>query len=467
MNILLKLISINVVSIIVMSVSGSYHLAILSFFTLLFHWLAISQFLKEPSLQSTCNILIFYSFILCIISIISYEQSVTIGGELTPYLGGSDGQGYIDQALLILGDDKIDRLVFSSAYFGYQYILSFAFDIFGANLFVGLLLNNTLLLLTVLLIVRIAWILTNDHHTCFYSALAFILTAKFIYYSNTLLKDPFIILGVALLSYMITKIHVKKAVTLSSYLALILAALIFGMMRQPMLAFIPISFIILGRTTLKAIWLPGFLFFLLGAPFIAFTDTFTSHVFLPEMVAETVLNNQLLSRTEFYYGNIEGSVKTISNLYLGLPVLIRILLVVIPGSLHFILPFNFWSTAFINDHLINFFNSNLNIIWYLFVGVFMIYGAIYWRRLPKNMATRLFLFGVASYLFQAFVFAGVVPRYASPFYVMMYPTIGFLMSCLFENRGDYIHIKKFFQSYYFLVFIIGILFVILSLTRST
>ena len=143
--------------------------------------------------------------------------------ELAPYLGGSDGEGYFDQALKLIGDGKLDQLGFlGSAYFGYQLILSYAFDIFGTNLFVGLLLNNTLVLSTVILVTKITWTITRDNQNCFYSALAFILTTKFIFYSNTLLKDPFLIFGVALVSYMVTMIYTRKAMIPSSYLALFL-----------------------------------------------------------------------------------------------------------------------------------------------------------------------------------------------------------------------------------------------------
>ena len=463
-----KLISINALSIMVLGVTGNVYIAIFSFFTLSCHWLAISRFLQEPSLYSSRNILMFYSFLLCLISIISYKQSVIIGGELAPYLGGSDGEGYFDNALGLMGGGKLEQLgVLGSAYFGYQLILSFAFDIFGANLFVGLLLNNTLLMLTVLLVVRVTWILTKDKQNCFYSALAFILTTKFIFYSNTLLKDPTLTFGVALVTYMVAMIHTRKAMMPSSYLALIFAALIFGMMRQPMLILIPISFILLGRTSLKTIWLPGILLFMTGTSFLAFIGSFTSHIFSVEEITRIVVENQLLSNAGDDGVNIDGIVGRVSSSYIQLPILIRMLLIVIPGTLQFILPFDVWSISFINDHFIHLFNINLNFTWYLFIGVFMIYGLIYWKRLPNTMSTRLFLMGAMAYLAQAFVFGGVVPRYGSPYLVMMFPTIGYLMSCLMKKKGDYAHIRKFFQSYYFIVFLAGVLFVFLSLSRYT
>ncbi len=463
---LVKLISVYVLSFIIFGVTGNIYIAIFSFFTLLGHWLAISKFLQDPSLKSSRNILILYSFLLCLISIISYKQSVIIGGELSPYLSGSDGEGYFENALELMGGDKFYQLGFlGSAYFGYQLILSFAFDIFGANLFVGLLLNNTIVLLTAILVTRITWIITRDNQTCFYSALAFILTTKFIFYSNTLLKDPFLIFGVALVSYMVTMINTRKAMMPSSYIALFSAALIFGMMRQPMLVLIPLSFIVLGRTILKTIWMPLIIFFMAGTSFFALIGTFTTQIFTFEQIANIVFNNQLLSNAADDGTNIDGVVGTVSTAFGQLPIYIKMVLIPIPAILQFILPFNFWSTNFLNDHFINFFNTNANIIWYLFIGVFMIYGMLYWRRLPKNMSTRLFLLGAVAYLAHALVFGGVVPRYGSPYLVMMFPTIGYLMSCVVKKRGNYIHIKKFFQFYYMTVLIAVILFLFLLITR--
>ena len=180
MNPLVKLTSIFVLMIIVLGVSQSVYLTILSISTVWCHWLIISISLRDPSLYRSRNILMFYSLLLCVISIISYKQSVIIGGELTPYLGGSDGEGYFKTALDLAGGGKLDRLgLLGGAYFGYQLILSVAFDIFGENLFVGLLVNNTVVLLTVLLVVRVTWILTENNDSSFYSAVAFILTTKF------------------------------------------------------------------------------------------------------------------------------------------------------------------------------------------------------------------------------------------------------------------------------------------------
>jgi len=251
----------------------------------------------------------------------------------------------------------------------------------------------------------------------------------------------------------------------SSYLALISAALIFGVMRQPMLVLIPISFILLGRTSLKIIWLPGLIFFLIGTSFFAFISSVTNNIFSPELIVNIVTDNELLSKAADDGTNIDGIVGRVSSAYGELPIFIRMLLIFIPGTLQFVLPFNFWSTDFLNDHFINFFNTNLNVVWYMFIGVFMIYGMIFWSRLPKNMTTRLFLFGALAYLAHAFVFGGVVPRYASPYLVLMFPTVGFLMSSLVNKNGDYIHIRKFFQSYYFMVLIAGIMFIALSITR--
>tara|TARA_B110000003_G_scaffold276535_1_gene323670 strand:+ start:5438 stop:6799 length:1362 start_codon:yes stop_codon:yes gene_type:complete len=451
----------------VWGVTGDATIAFLAFFTLLCHYLVVSRSLKETSLRSSRNILILYSFLLCLISVISYKQSVIIGGELTPYLAGSDGEFYFELALAVSGSDKIDELrSITGAYFGYQTILSTLLDIFGKNLFVGLLLNNTLVSLTVLTVVRVTWLLTKDKQNCFYSALAFILTTKIIYYSNILLKDPFLCFGVALVMYMVAKIHDRKAMTLPAYLAIGVPALIFGMMRQPMLVIIPFSFLALGRIGLKIIWLPAIIFLTVVGSFTAFIGSFTTHSFAFEQVIDIIFNNQVLSNAARDGSNTDGIVGTFSSVYGQLPILIKMVLILFPAMFQFILPFNFWSTKFLDDHLIDFFNVQGNVIWYLFIGVFMVYGMLYWKRLPRNLSKRLFLVGVALYLANAFVFGGVVPRYSSPYLIMMFPTIGYLMSCLMGKRGDYIHIKRFFERYYYAVFTVVILFLFLTLSRN-
>jgi len=452
--------------VLALAFSGSLQLLTLSVFGVLFQWLIISAFLRGRCFHRSRNVALFYSLLLCLISIISYSQSISIGGALSPYLGGSDGEGYFETALELGGPGKLDGLgLIGSAYFGYQFILSYAFDILGQNLFVGLWLNNTVLILSLLLVVKTTWLLTEDKASTFYSAIAFILTSKFIFYSNVLLKDPFLMLGVALLSYMVAITHKRTASLPISYLLLIFAAFIFGMMRQPMLVLIPISFLVLGRENLKFIVLPSLLSLVLGVSFFSFIGSFTSAEFSGNQVMMTIFENKLLGSAIRDGVSVDGIVGTISVEYEQLPILIRIFLVAVPGALQFFLPFNFWSTSFLDDYFINLFNLNLNVIWYMFVGVFMVYGIVNWRRLPKSVSTRLFVAGVLLYISHAFIFSGVVPRYGSPYLVMMFPTIGFLMSCLVNREGDYIHIRKFFQNYYFLILIMGVFYLSVSFTR--
>ena len=187
MTTLVKFISVYVLTAIIYLISWDAYFTILSFLTVSFHWLIVSIFIQEHSLKNSRNILFFYSLILCLISFMSYQQSVILGEELSPYLSGSDGEGYFDQALRLTGD-QFDRLGFWVVHtlvinsFYLLYLISLA------KTYVGLLFNNTILILTVLLVVRVTWILTRDNQNCFYSALAFILTSKFIFIQIPCLK---------------------------------------------------------------------------------------------------------------------------------------------------------------------------------------------------------------------------------------------------------------------------------------
>ena len=146
---------------------------------------------------------------------------------------------------------------------------------------------------------------------------------------------------------MIALINSRGAMTLPSYLALILAGLIFGMMRQPMLVIIPIKFSFARSKKLKSYMATWNNISFHGNLIFTFIASFTNKIFSAEEIVSIVVNNELLSNAADDGANIDGIVGRVSSVYSQFPILFRIFLLPIPVALQFILPFNFWSTNFL------------------------------------------------------------------------------------------------------------------------
>ena len=411
----------------------------------------ISAALDEAALSRTRTAISLYGLCLAAISIVSYSHSITIGTPGEPYLAKSDGQGYFAEAMLLLDGNIFDQLnVSRTNYLGYQFILASAFRLLSPDLIIGLLVNNTALLLTVILVARTAFKLTGDPRPAFFAALAFMLTSKFIFYANVLLKDPFLTLGVALLAYAFVKLKMQQG-GVAAYGSILGAVMIFGTMRLPMLVLIPGGFLLLGREFLRKGWIlvvAG----LIGASALASVfSSFTTHEFSKDAVAQQAVQNSVLDeKLQAGGASAGGVVGRVMGGYTELDLWKRVITVPAPTLIQFALPFDFWSTRFLDDHIIDFFNTNLNPLWYLFVGVFAIYTAFYWRQLPNWPMKALFALGVAMYVIIAFIFGGVIPRYASPYLVLMFPAIGYQMTIWRLRVRRASSIRTFFGLYYFL-----------------
>lgn len=437
----------------------------------LIHILVISLTLQRQALSPTRGAILTYSIILSAISLVCYQQSISLGTPLQPYLMGSDGQGYFEQATTISGSGGsggiLDRLSgLSSNYLGYQLVLSLVFDLMQRDLIVGLLLNNTALVLTVITLAQTTFLITRDPRSAYYSAIAFMLTAKFVYYANSLLKEPFLVLGVALVAHAFALLKHGRSSSLGAYAGLAAAVLIFGTMRLPMLILLPCGVVLLGKDILRKGWLMAALGVGVAGSLAAVFATFTTHEFNEGFVQGTATQNTVLDQSFDSGIDAGGVVGRIMGGYTQLPLPARIVTVPVPAIIQFVLPFDFWSTMFIDDHVLSLLNANLNIVWYLYTGVFALFTLFYWRRLPDQTLKLMFALGMALYLMIAFVFGGALPRYATPYTLLMLPAVGVWMNAWRSNGPMAATLTRFFRIYYSGFAMAGVAYMLFQFSRS-
>lgn len=371
-----------------------------------------------------------YAVFLTVVSLISYHQSITIGTLQQPHLMGSDGEGYFRQALILSnGDILINITRVSSNYIGYQVALAISFALFKDNLLVGLIVNNTALLAAVSLIVSSTYCATQNSKAAFFSGLLFILTPKFIYYANALLKEPFLLLGIALVVYGSVLVRERRGTFLVAYSCIALATLIFGTMRLTML---PAVFALFPIIAGKEVFRKGLPLVLVGmvlsGAMISFFLNFTSYQVSETEVVDVVSANSILDESFNRGKDSGGVVGSLMAGYTKLPLVVRVFSAPVPVLIQFLLPFDFWNVKFIEGNIFSVFNSNLNFVWYLYVGMHIIFSLVFWRHIKVDVLKYMLAFGAAAYVGVALIFGGVVPRYASPFIVLMFPAAGYCMS---------------------------------------
>lgn len=427
--------------------------------------LAVALAFRLKSLARVRMALQGYAMALTAISLICYQASVSIGTAEAPYLLG-DGEGYFAQARELLHGGLWDQLQsIRSNYLGFQFVLAALFRATQADLMVGLALNNTLIVASVVLLAKATLLMRNEPGAALYAALAFILTTKFVFYSNGLMKEPFLTFGVALVVFGYVSLATAQKLSPMPYLYLAAATVIFATMRVPMLVLLPLGLVCLGRQFVRR----GWLLLLVGAVGItsamSIFANFTTYEFTSRTVTSTAVANRVLDKALESGVDAGGVVGRVMGGYTSLPVAARIIGVPVPAILQYVLPFDFWSTKFIEDHIMVVFNTNLNPIWYGYVGVFALFTILYWRWLPSYLFQSMFAIGLAMYLLIAFVFGGAVPRYASPYLVFMYPAIGYWMHSWQQGGRVAASLTRFFALFYMAFGVAGLAYVVFQFTR--
>jgi hypothetical protein len=298
------------------------------------------------------NLMLVYGIVLSVVTIFSLHASVVHGSWNVPDLGHSDGEGYFVQAQLLAEEGILNfQTLIRSNYLGYQIFLAFLFTIFGTSVAVGVIVNNVLLLLTIVCLYRAALLLTGSKRAAMLACAAFMLTTANIFYSLVLLKEPALSLAFALVLLVLTK-------------------------------------------TL-----------------------------------------------------VEGRVG-VGGAYIRLPFPVKIALFPIPTLLQSLLPFNFWSDRFLDEHFAFLLVQNFNIIWLLFVLPWFIFAVLNVRRVDRPLIGRLLLAGLAYYIIVAIIYGGLIPRYGTPAMIFVYPAIGYWWARVRAMPAERERSARLFVHYY-------------------
>lgn len=417
--------------------------------------------------KSFLALLFAYSLVLSLGGALSLGSSIPIEPGGVPNLAGSDGEGYFEEAVL-LSREGIDnfRDLITTNYSGYQIFLALWFSVFGPSLAVGLVANNLLLLLSVLVLYRATVLLTSSRQAGLLACLALMLTPSHIYHSLLLLKEPAIGLAFSLMLLSLTEALKGRGLGLRPVLLFLAGIAIVMALRGTLLLFVIVllgylATLFLKRKSHVLVMLAALL--LLLAPL---AQVFTTHTLDTEFIAETITLNTIISAT-LDGGEVDagGVVGRVSGAYLELPFTAKLALFFIPSLLQILLPFDFWSTAFIDQHFSAFFARNLNPIWYLFVAAWALFSLVNSRRINEPLLRRFLLAGATFYVMIAVIYGGAIPRYAAPALFFVYPAIGYWWDRFRLEPQVRTRVKVFFRRYFASILILLLPYLALSLLR--
>ncbi len=418
----------------------------------------INYIFKKFNLTQTKHIQLttFYLLFISIFAILSYHSSITTGSPGQPYIPGGDGDTYFRIAKTISGGNPWEEIGFHRInYQGYTLILGYVFKFFGVNLFAGLLFNYTLLIVSLLLISLSSLLLTNNKKIAQYTLVAAILIPSFASRGISLGKDVLIIFSFSLFLFTFIRITLR-GLKLQYLLSVFISIAMTGITRTPfIIVFIFIMFAIIKMKAVQVFAVVtitvGLYFLLLGM------QDFSNYDYTAEHIRETALETDVIQSRLDRPGYGEGVTARLMLGHAERSFFVRLLYAPIATMVQFVMPFAFWNTLFISDHPTFFISGNLNIIWYGYIGVIMLFAALNIKRISNSKIKKLLLLGILFYVSIAFMYGGTIPRYATPALVFVAPALGYTYY-LFKSD---IHTRKklisFFKGYYFLG---AILFVI-------
>ena len=413
------------------------------------------------------TLMVVYGLLLSAAIIITLNASQGIASWSTPYLAGSDGEAYFDQAILLVQQGLGDfQIIVRSNYAGYQLLLASLFVIFSPSLTVGLVANALLLLLSLACLYRATLLLTESPRAATLAGAAFMLTSPHIFYSLMLLKEPALTLSFGLILLALTRAIKEARISWREPVYVLAALSIIISMRATVLVFLFVLVAFVGPILMKrrAHLLALFLgLMVLAAPF---AGQFAANELSSEYIASNIFENAVIA-SRFEQGDLDlsGIAGRIGLFFVTLPFAAKVMLFPVPTAAQMLLPYDVWSPQFLSVHPAIFFYRNLNALWMAVVLPWLLFSALYLLRIGPVLVRRVFLAGAFYYVVVAIIYGGLIPRYGAPALVFMYPAVGYWWDRMRQEESVRAGVRRFFGHYYFGFFAAGMAYFALQVLR--
>ena len=140
---------------------------------------------------------------------------------------------------------------------------------------------------------------------------------------------------------------------------------------------------------------------------------------------------------------------------------IRIITLPIVSIVQYFNPINFFDFDHISPW--SFIDVNFKIFWVLIFGPLIIFSYLNYSLINNMIIRRLLLFTLFGYLFVAFQYGGLIPRYALVFYVSSLIPVVFILQLANNVKKIRIKLYNYFQAYNFCIFLLLILYLLIKI----
>lgn len=390
---------------------------------------------RYPELRNIHGMAGLYLTAISSFAVLSYSASISQGSEQAPYIPGGDGEHYF--ALGVSLADSFSR--FSSFwetltsmrinYRGYPMILGVLFGAVGKSMFAGLALNYCLIIFSMLLTARFT--LQFAGVAAAKATFALLALSPHLFAQGTILqKDAILVFGFALFLFAsgsLLAMNNRRAPI--SLLWLVIAIGLIGITRIPFLVFFPLFLLFVfyfgslsGRgARFNVIALLFIVLFALVGMRTVFDQFSLSGI---EEATSTDRLTDASGVKKTISEKSSGMVRTLTAPIESGGVLRRTLMLPVLLGIQYALPFGFWNNRVLTDHTWFFATDQMHIFWLAILGPYLLITLLHFAKMRNHVLRAAFATGLMVYAVVAYTYLGVVPRYATPAMVFLFPAIG-------------------------------------------
>lgn len=378
--------------------------------------------LRGKTVSSARHVLLAYGIVIGVVSLITSYQANDPAGNYGVTLWGSDGEGYFAQAQVISDlpfSDGFTSII--SNYVGYQVILGNLFRVFGAHLAIGLAANALMVVLSGIVLYHSVRISAGDRRTSVLAVYLFIAYTPIVYFSAVLLKEPYIVFGMSLLIFGVAKINQARRIGILPLGVLIISCVIFASMRIPYLAVVPLTILVgagsgyYRRLMLVSVVVAGIVFS--WGTFAALS----THSFSTEWLTDTANSKSNVAYVKEQGASTSGVVLSLIGNYDGWAPWQRVAALPVTVGIQYSMPIVFWDWTTAVTSIPTVFGKNLTVLWLFGTGPLLLFSIKQWFQVERSFASQLFWIGCLMYCVVAYIYGGMIPRYAAPFLLLTFP----------------------------------------------
>lgn len=386
--------------------------------------------------------------IMSCVLLFNYYVSITKGTIDEPFIHGGDGQQYHQIAKQIVSKGLVDIKSMHINYIGYPLVLGFFYKLISPQLITGMLVSLFFALFNIILIAKITLRLTNNVETASKSILLTAICPQLLSTGIMLLKDVFLVMSVALILYGMISLKKEMGIRLLNFTSISIGIVIMFFFRTSILLVPLIIFIFLFIDDIKkSIWITPIIII------IFYFGLQLMETYSPKEISYDRYESQFFE-TNIIHEKVEGgTIKLLMGGYAEWPLGLRILTMPVALIIQYLNPFYFWKTEFIDVYPYYFVISNMNVIWFFWIGLLYIFIIFNFKKIENTTLQRILFISLILYSMPAFAYAGAVPRYAYPAYPLILPVCAWTWQQVKDNPL----FRKKWLSFYKFMLILGLI----------